>query len=125
MNPSRSTGQHPPRLGTRAKVHHRSLQSDRRVRPSTFAEVWPIERSRPARVRRGLSNGCAPLMGSRASPRLQEVWAFTLALYRSESSCPPDSAPTAPLIVLRAKVHHCSLQSDRRVPFEEVCPIAH
>ena len=37
---------------------------------------------------------------------------------------PPDSALTAPLIGLRTKVHHCSLQSDRRVPFEEVCPIA-
>ena len=54
----------------------------------------------------------------------QEVWALTLALYRSESSCPARQRPTAPLIVLRAKVHHCSLQSDRRVPFEEVCPIA-
>ena len=37
---------------------------------------------------------------------------------------PPDSALTAPLIGHRTKVLHCSLQSDRRVPFEEVCPIA-
>ena len=37
---------------------------------------------------------------------------------------PPDSALTAPLIGLRTKVHHCSLQSDHRVPFEEVWPIA-
>ena len=86
--------------------------------PATLPEVCPI-----AHFQRSVQLRDVP--GRHDSKgAFQEVWALTLALYRSESSCPPDSAPTAPLIVLRAKVHHCSLQSDRRVPFEEVCPIA-
>ena len=134
MNPSRSTGQHPPRLGTRAKVHHRSLQSDRRVRPSTFAEVWPIERA-PSQ-RSGQLSEVAPHAFAEVCPMVVlPSWAPGHPLDSKRSGhlhspstarnphAPPDSALTAPLIGLRTKVHHCSLQSDRRVPFEEVCPM--